>query len=239
VIDFDFLKSKHTGDILINNSGGPDCAIVFYGVAKYIKDNNLPIKIYHTSVDTTEKFFYIKHAKMVIEFVEKELGVSCEKHYTKDNIPAIMENDLPVGYAEAQKELIQSVVRENKNINYLMAGGSNMLARRFLDEAHAKGEWLRLKYSPDLNRLMKEDGGVDNKPMLKEQGPRPFFAFHPFINHDKRIVKQCYDYYNVTNTLFPLTRSCEAASTAEYYKGEEHCGNCLFCFERQAVFGRL
>ena len=40
ILDFSFLK-ENPGDICFKNSGGPDCAIVYYAVAKYIKKNNL------------------------------------------------------------------------------------------------------------------------------------------------------------------------------------------------------
>jgi 7-cyano-7-deazaguanine synthase in queuosine biosynthesis len=48
-------------------------------------------------------------------------------------------------------------------------------------------------------------------------------------------VSELYDYFDLQNTLFPLTRSCEQY-TDDF---TQHCDNCWFCGERKWGFGRL
>lgn len=238
MLDFSFL-SNNPGDILISNSGGPDCAIVFYGAAKYVVENNLSIKFYHATIDSQTKFFYIKHAKQVIDFVEQEFGIPCEKHFTIDNVEVGQSPEgVCTNYKETQIELFDKIFAENSNIKYLLSGGSNMLPKEFLLEEQAKGNWLNAELQADPNRH-------NSKPFnpfsfyFDTNGKSVGRYYGPFVNGDKRNAKQCYDYYDVTNTLFPLTRSCESSSESGFYNGQEHCGECLFCFERYTVFGRL
>ena len=238
MLDFSFL-SKNPGDILISNSGGPDCAIIFYGAAKYVVENNLPIKFYHMSIDSTTKFFYIHHAKQVINFIEQEFGVPCEEHYTIDNVEVgRTSTGMPTNYSETQQELVNDIFQKHSNIKYLMSGRSNMLPQSFLLEEQAKGNWLNAKLSPDTNR----DSSKTFAPYglyFNSEGKSIGKFYGPFMNGDKRDVKQCYDSYGVIDTLYPLTRSCEAHTEWSHYNGQEHCGECLFCFERYTIFGRL
>ena len=59
--------------------------------------------------------------------------------------------------------------------------------------------------------------------------------YMPWTNIDKKKIYQIYKDYNLLESLFPLTRSCE---TLEEVK-EPHCGNCWWCHERQWAFGKL
>ena len=59
--------------------------------------------------------------------------------------------------------------------------------------------------------------------------------YRPFINMNKRQIKKLYDTLDVTEKLFPITRSCES-----YTQDNGHCGNgCWWCEERFWGFGRL
>lgn len=238
MLDFSFL-AKDPGDIIIKNSGGPDCAIIFYGAAKYVVENNLPIKFYHMSIDSQTKFFYIHHAKKVINFIEQEFGVPCEEHYTRDNVAVgRTSTGMPTNYRETQQVLVEELFNTYPNIKYLMAGSSNMLPQSLLLEEQANGNWLNARPSPDPER----DGSTTNSvfgPYFNSNGKSVGKFYGPFINGDKRDVKKCYDSYGVVETLFPLTRSCEAHTEWSHYNGQEHCGECLFCFERYTIFGRL
>jgi len=74
---------------------------------------------------------------------------------------------------------------------------------------------------------------------------RPLWTFNnklysPFTNIDKREIAKIYDMFDLSNTLFPYTRSCEkvceSVQDLEYY---EHCDNCWWCGERRWGFGKL
>ena len=58
--------------------------------------------------------------------------------------------------------------------------------------------------------------------------------YTPFTNIDKQKVAQMYTELNLTDSLFPVTRSCESLTLTE-----GHCGECWWCEERKWGFGRL
>lgn len=239
ILDFSFLK-ENPGDICFKNSGGPDSAIIYYAVAKYIKENNLNIRTYHVTVDTETKFWYIEHAKKVIDFVGKELGVYPIEHNVQTNVVVFKdpETTLPIGYVEAQRDLVKKTIENNPSIKYNFDGSSRSLPVKYLSEAQLNNyeKYGYITYD-DPERQSIENGAATKDvyyPSLNK-----LMAYSPFMNLDKRSVKKLYDFYGVTNTLFPITRSCEQSSTNKRYKGQSHCGECLFCFEREITFGFL
>lgn len=60
-------------------------------------------------------------------------------------------------------------------------------------------------------------------------------VYSPFVNRDKSTIAKIYRDLNLLDSLFPLTRSCEAVNRLEYY---DHCGECWWCEERFWGFGR-
>lgn len=58
--------------------------------------------------------------------------------------------------------------------------------------------------------------------------------YHPFLNFDKKNIKQLYYDLGILDSLFPITRSCE--STENF---QSHCKNCWWCEERSWAFGKL
>lgn len=56
----------------------------------------------------------------------------------------------------------------------------------------------------------------------------------PWTNKDKKFVAKIYDYFNITETIFPITRSCESFTLRS-----GHCGKCWWCEERLWAFDRL
>jgi 7-cyano-7-deazaguanine synthase in queuosine biosynthesis len=57
--------------------------------------------------------------------------------------------------------------------------------------------------------------------------------YRPLFNVDKKQIKRMYDELGLTDTLFPITRSCD---NPEIKTG--HCnGNCWWCEERKWAFG--
>jgi hypothetical protein len=59
--------------------------------------------------------------------------------------------------------------------------------------------------------------------------------YTPFVNKDKKELARIYQQHNLTDTLFPLTRSCVAITN----KFDTHCGKCWWCKERIWAFGKL
>lgn len=61
------------------------------------------------------------------------------------------------------------------------------------------------------------------------------YIYTPVMNIDKKEIAEIYQEYNLTETLFPLTRSCTKVTT----NFDTHCGECWWCHERKWGFGRL
>ena len=59
-------------------------------------------------------------------------------------------------------------------------------------------------------------------------------AYIPWFNCNKKDIAGMYNTLNVTNTLFPVTRSCEN----DKHIGS-HCGTCWWCEERFWAFNKL
>ena len=62
--------------------------------------------------------------------------------------------------------------------------------------------------------------------------------FLPLVNVNKHTIKELFDHYGVTATLFPITWSCEDPFQADHVN-PKHCGRCYFCLEREFVFEQL
>ena len=85
-------------------------------------------------------------------------------------------------------------------------------------------------------------GPADDRNRLTDRRPtQRGKVYIPLINIDKQGVRELYEKYNLMDTLFPLTRSCETF-TDDFSK---HCGEykdekdvCWFCKERYWGFNR-
>lgn len=63
----------------------------------------------------------------------------------------------------------------------------------------------------------------------------------PWTNLDKRDIFKIYKEYNLMDNLFTVTRSCEWQPNMYSVgdPGDEHCGECWWCEERQWGFNKL
>jgi 7-cyano-7-deazaguanine synthase in queuosine biosynthesis len=88
------------------------------------------------------------------------------------------------------------------------------------------------KNPPDKSFTSWQSGPVDNRSGDALPNSKSFW---PLKNIDKKGVCELYLKYNLLDTLFPITRSCEAWTDDFSY----HCGECWWCKEREWGFGRL
>jgi 7-cyano-7-deazaguanine synthase in queuosine biosynthesis len=66
------------------------------------------------------------------------------------------------------------------------------------------------------------------------------FFYIPWTNIDKLDLHDIYEKYNLMDTLYPVTRSCEWVSYTNWPDpGDNHCGKCWWCQERVWGFGKL
>ena len=241
-INLNFLKDNPR-DIIFKNSGGPDCAILMYIIYKYVKENNLDIKMYHVSVNSETKVYYVKHALKVIQFLEDTFDIPCEEFLHKMTKVTSIEGDdgsvKIVGYAEAQSTLAKQLMERYPRIGYIMTGVSNMIPDSIISDYMTSHPEL---YLDDwVTRDITRTGKNISSAIMKND---TYIAYHPFINHTKLDIKKLYDEYECTDTLYPLTRSCEIHSYNKKYETilnnhNNQCGQCRFCIERLVAFGRL
>ena len=55
---------------------------------------------------------------------------------------------------------------------------------------------------------------------------------------DKLDTAAAYRYYDVVDSLYPITYSCESDYKIRL-NNLKHCGKCFFCLERWYAFGRI
>jgi 7-cyano-7-deazaguanine synthase in queuosine biosynthesis len=63
--------------------------------------------------------------------------------------------------------------------------------------------------------------------------------YMPWTNLDKQDLHTIYQQYDLLDTLFPVTRSCEWINQDWPDPVMGHCGKCWWCEERQWGFGKL
>ena len=84
----------------------------------------------------------------------------------------------------------------------------------------------------DLEDKRGED--VERIIHVKDYEYYNYYEYRPFFNFDKKELAQIYKEYDLLDTLFPVTRSCEG-----WQNITGHCGKCWWCEERMWGFGKL
>ncbi len=205
--DIHFYNKKRKIGIKI--SGGADSAIVLYMLCKYIVENNTGAKIIPITVNHEGKDYQEKYAKQVINYCKNIFGNIFSQHY-------IARNPTPDTYVQTQIDLVNTLYFKDI-INCHYVGITRNPPKEISDTFGHPGP------SDDRSPGWHRNTVIENK------------IFRPLINIDKKGVAELYDTLGVTDTLFPLTRSCEAV-TSDF---TEHCKTgCWFCQERYWGFGR-
>ena len=115
-----------------------------------------------------------------------------------------------------------------KYISFQNALVTNLYYEKIID-CHFNGI---TKNPPNNSFNSWQDGPVDDRTGNVEQHEKSHW---PLKNIDKKGVYELYKKYNLIDTLFPITRSCESW-TNDFSK---HCGECWWCKEREWGFGKL
>lgn len=209
--DVEIFEPDFTKVVGLKISGGADSAIVGYMLSKYVAEERSDIKIIPVTTIHGEKPFQEIYSKRVIEFLRKEFGDIFGKHYVN------VCKDGP-DYVPAQDKIWkEAFLIEGMTRNYsgITANPPKEVMETFRDQG------------PSDNRNGK------NFPTLVRQ------SFRHLVNIDKKGVAELYETLGVMDTLFPITRSCEAYEAWPTYNIDKHCGECWWCEERRWGFGRL
>lgn len=234
------LYNQNKRKWMISISGGCDSAIIAYAVAQTIKQNNWnkEVTLYAMTGDQITKPYNVKFAKKIIDKIDELTGVQFEKHFTS----TVNDTDL---YETHQLQLMHDSYKE-VNWNVFWHGvTANPVGNENVDRLYKTLKNTMDTMGPTDDRNKTKDQSIhtvceDFDPIvLKGTSDIMFDRITPFINTDKKGVADVYEQYGVTNTLFPVTRSCESDDFEATRNLETHCGQCWFCLERIWGFGKL
>ena len=219
IIDFDIPEQYKK--IAVNCSGGADSSILLYILAKYIKDNNLDIKICVLTCGADSKYRWSSgRASSVVNYVIENVGSNIiDMHYV------YFRDEQDTKYFH---EIEGKIFADNKA--HVIASGitSNPPLGTFVKTIDG--------INTDLSeQAMADRYGTDHETWyISTDGNGDFW--NPFVNVNKAFIADQYDAYGVRDTLLPLTRSCE------YYpedRDQSPCGRCWWCLERKWAFGEF
>jgi hypothetical protein len=183
-------------------------------LSKYKATERPEITIHPITAVNILKPYQLIFSKKVIEFCEKEFDIKFSEHLYCD--PVMEGPDLQA----AQDKLLND------------AYDSGII------DCHVSG----INCNPPIEVCNSFEGVVqeraferDRTDELKSVMPG-YCSYRPFANLDKKGIKEIYDHFNLMDTLFPITKSCESKT---YDWSTPHCGWCWWCHERRWGFGRL
>jgi hypothetical protein len=194
----------------IKLSGGADSAIVLYMLCKYITETNRECEIIPMTVCHAGKAYQLQFATKVIFFMQEVFpNIKFGIHPTGVNYHG-------ESYDWVQQKVVDSAYRNNQiNCHYV---------------GITKNPPSDVMIAFDQNGPADDRNADTVKPTV-----RGGHVFLPLINIDKQGVRELYEKFDLMDTLFPLTRSCEVF-TDDFSK---HCEtDCWFCLERYWGFGR-
>lgn len=216
-----------TYNIAIKLSGGADSSLVYYALCNKFKNNN-DVNIIPITVGTDLKPYYLHYSTAVINLVKNITGKSPLIHITRS-----IKHDFKE-YSLEQDRILEYAVNKYK-VRYSFSGLT--INPPYGDIVNYFSNNFK-KFDLDLSLIMES---LDSRDKTRDTSDYVFneFAQRPFGNKNKRYVAECYKQYNVLETLYPYTHSCEDVKTFDIHGNALHCGHCYFCAERWWGFGRL
>jgi hypothetical protein len=191
----------------IRISGGADSAILAYMLAVYKRDYRPHLALHPITCINDQKPYQEIFAKRVLLKITELTGMEFDEHF--------VENVNGDRYREDQGVFQENLYKEKKI------------------DIHYMGETMNPPIEVEVDWKFN-GGGRDNSRDEKSETLDSVVTRKPFRNLDKKGIAELYQYFNVLDTLFPLTRSCEI-HTLDFSK---HCDHCWFCLERKWGFGR-
>lgn len=208
--------------ILLDISGGADSSLLLYMLIKYLQDTkrtDVEVNLLTMAFDKKGRWT-AKYANSIIDFVIDKT----QTDYIKNHWVFYRKTPESTYIPQMEEHYIKS-----ENITLLMNGRT---ANPPLGETvtNYKGESILLtETSPAPERNVNGSAKI-------YQYYSTLTIYRPFVNLHKKEIKDLYEKYDLLDSLFPLTRSCEGFDyeTENYTKT---CGRCWWCLERKWAFG--
>lgn len=213
--DIDFKIDPQFNKVGIKISGGADSAIICYMLSKYKATERPEITIHPITAVNILKPYQLIFSKKVIEFCEKEFDIKFSEHLYCD--PVMEGPELQAAQDRLLNDAFDSGVIDC-HVSGINCNPPIEVCNSFIEAIVDERAFER-----------------DRTDELKSVMPG-YRSYRPFANLDKKGIKELYDHFNLMDTLFPITKSCEAKT---YDWSTPHCGTCWWCHERYWGFGRL
>ena len=204
-------------------SGGVDSALVCYLLAKTVKKYNTGTKIYPITTEFMARPFNIRHSWSVLRKIEELLDITFEQHLV---FP--MPNH-SINITDEDKKVIMSdnLNRYFKHYN-LKSIFNGLTANPPVEEMPDNLYGHRQVERDDMDLVLRK---------LEQHGMQ-----YPLLFTHKRQLAYLYEKFDLLDSLFPLTRSCEAESeeslqhTKTCYEVRSPGTECWWCREREYGF---
>tara|TARA_B100001057_G_scaffold227362_1_gene227733 strand:- start:2962 stop:3648 length:687 start_codon:yes stop_codon:yes gene_type:complete len=222
--------SKHTIDwttldsniktALVKVSGGADSAIVLYMLCRYITDHHKDIAVVVHTTNDWKKPYQVKWAVKVRQWHMQQFpNIKFLEHETHQ----LQQGD---DYIQGQAQHLQNVydkhTQQGTHIDITLAGINALPPSNIVFVDEKTGE--------------KHVGPTDDRTGIQPTQGTGWFM--PIRNFDKQDIAEIYKQFDLTDTLFDQTRSCEETSVEVTQNFTTHCGTCWWCQERKWGFGR-
>ncbi len=219
-VTFDIPEAGAVGAFM---SGGADSSLMCYIMAKIIRENNLPTQIIPCTTEFLARPYNLRCAFNVLQKISDLTGLEFPYH------PNFIMPNYDRKVSDDEKVVI-------------MSGYTRAYAAKFGFEVMYNG----LTANPPLefiedNKFGERQTCRDDMSWRQQQENKKGLAV-PFIHIDKKGIGRLYKKFGILDSIFPLTRSCEAEmDETEFFtkdcfdirpKGEE----CWWCRERAYGF---
>jgi hypothetical protein len=210
----------------IRLSGGADSSLLYYALMHDTKLEVVPM-----TMDTKLKDWYQTGTARVIDRVTELTGrkpYAWYQHYQPDFVDIFKPEPYVTGVDQMQADCVKKYDLDAVYIGLTRNPPIDQLRSYF--ETHNHGLNIEDVFDHQSSRDAERDSQVEPVIMNLSNTVQVI----PWANDDKHAVYQAYLEYNVLETLYPYTYSCE--STGQNFV---HCEHCFFCQERWWAFGRI
>tara|TARA_A100001388_G_scaffold243347_1_gene200607 strand:+ start:419 stop:1108 length:690 start_codon:yes stop_codon:yes gene_type:complete len=209
--------------IVMKISGGLDSAICFYMLCKYIREERKDLSVIPMTHNDWKKPYQVKWSKKIIEWMKKEFpDVTIHEHETSQLEHGM---DYIKGQVRDKRAILKRLHSEGRPASVTIHGQTMM------PDAKVQEDWL----NGDWTGPNSDDG----RDKIQDPWKPEWNMFRPIINLNKKEVAELYQKFNLQDTLFNQTRSCENPSAEITQNFETHCGECWWCKEREWGFGKI
>ena len=239
--DFDYSKYKKMG---VSLSGGSDSALLFYLMAKHLKNVQIvPWSAYEQSDDPLrERPLTIEAAEKIVDWIRNQFpNANISNHFKY-----VYDRTCPETFKEAEK----LNTPEYKYYPMPTLGIVKVLlvhkgVSKMWEEGHIDFFANGITSNPPLD-VMKDWRHYEERRSRKsdifEYDKRPGkicesrIYYKPFVNINKKWVAGMFEQEGLMDTLFPLTESCTGfAQDTNWWT--EPCRDCFWCNEKYWAFG--